>query len=237
MPPKGPQTELCEHCGRHLGRRTILKHLDASGPADTQTALFRAQNTSRLLCSGVTKSSVRPRRRYRKNCRPRSVTPPAVIDEDAGMAPAYDDDVPMPSPHELSPNDEDDTVLGPGLRGFGDTDDNWEDGRPDEDLREDSDEDEDDPIKDDDFAAAPWLQGLNALDVLSEEFDRYIAEIDPHSRLSADDLRDIRAFNLKVETSLGCRDFEKLRRSKLVRNIETLHLIQVRVHFREISLV
>ncbi|KAK7005413.1 hypothetical protein R3P38DRAFT_2794604 [Favolaschia claudopus] len=86
---------------------------------------------------------------------------------------------------------------------------------------------EDDPVKDDDFnAAAPWLQGLNALDVLSEEFDRYIAEIDPHSRLSADDLRDIRAFNLKVETSLGCRDFEKLRRSKLVRNIETLHLIQ-----------
>ncbi|KAK7029081.1 hypothetical protein R3P38DRAFT_3189247 [Favolaschia claudopus] len=235
MPPKGPEKELCEHCGRHLGRRTILKHLEASGPADTQTALFRAQNTSRLLCSGVTKSSVRPRRCYRKNYRPRSVTPPAVIDEDAGMAPAYDDDTPMPSPRELSPSDEDDSVLGPGVRGFGDKNDDWEDGRPDEDMRDDSDEDEDDRAVGDNFSAAPWLQGLNALDVLSEEFDRYIASletnVDPHSRLSDDDLRDIRAFNLKVETSLGTRDFEKLRRSKLVRNIETLHLVQRRVAF------
>ncbi|KAK6981278.1 hypothetical protein R3P38DRAFT_2808360 [Favolaschia claudopus] len=157
----------------------------------------------------------------RKNRRPRSVTPPAIMDEDAGMAPIYDDDVPMPSPPPLSPADEDDTVLGPGLRGFGDQNDDWEDGRLDEDLRDDSDE-HDDPTEND-FTAAPWLRGLNALDVVSEEFDRYIAEIDPQSRLSDDDIRDIRAFNLKVDTSLGSRDFEKLRRSKLVRNIETLH--------------
>ncbi|KAJ6589205.1 hypothetical protein B0H19DRAFT_233243 [Mycena capillaripes] len=145
------------------------------------------------------------------------------------MALVYDDDVEMVPPLSPVPDDDDESVLGPGLRGFGDETDNWEEGRPDEDEREESDE-EDDP-EDNNFAAAPWLRGLNALDVLSEEFEKYIAHIDPKSRLSDDDLRDIRAFNLKVETSLGNRDFEKLRRSKLVRNIETLHRIQTRVAF------
>ncbi|KAJ7840083.1 hypothetical protein B0H14DRAFT_3140573 [Mycena olivaceomarginata] len=99
------------------------------------------------------------------------------------MAPVYDSDVEMETPPLLPLDDEDDSVLGPGLRGFGDETDDWEDGRPDEDEH-------------------------------------------PQSRLSEDDLRDIRTFNLKVETSLGSRDFEKLRRSKLVRNLETLHRIQ-----------
>ncbi|KAJ7142046.1 hypothetical protein C8R43DRAFT_829957, partial [Mycena crocata] len=51
------------------------------------------------------------------------------------------------------------------------------------------------------------------------------------SRLSQSDLNAIHLFNLKLETSLGTRDFEKLRRSKLIRNIETLHHIQTRVAF------
>lgn len=91
------------------------------------------------------------------------------------MAPVYDSDMEMETPPLLPLDDEDDSVLGPGLRGFGDETDDWEDGRPDEDEREESDEEDD--LEDDAFAAAPWLRGLNALDILSEEFDRYIAHI------------------------------------------------------------
>ncbi|KAJ3902913.1 hypothetical protein F5879DRAFT_804518, partial [Lentinula edodes] len=54
---------------------------------------------------------------------------------------------------------------------------------------------------------------------------------DPASRLSEDDMYNIRAFNLKLDTNLGSRNFEKLRRSKLVPNLETLHRIQARVSF------
>lgn len=145
----------------------------------------------------------------------------------------------MGSPDTLSEvDDTDEDILGPGAQGSGDDEENV-----------DTDEDESMAESDDTFSTAPWLHGLSVVDALGEEFDKVVSQlgihiypdflhqalidshVDPISRLSADDLQDIRAFNLKTDTNLGSRNFAKLRRSKLVHNIETLHRIQARVSF------
>ncbi|EIW75660.1 hypothetical protein CONPUDRAFT_65589, partial [Coniophora puteana RWD-64-598 SS2] len=62
-------------------------------------------------------------------------------------------------------------------------------------------------------------------------FPLFVPDNAQGARLSEDDLRNIRAFNFKVDAQLGGQDYEKLRRSKLAPNLETLHRLQSRMAF------
>ncbi|KAH7870258.1 uncharacterized protein C8R40DRAFT_1175730 [Lentinula edodes] len=179
---------ICDHCGRHLTCRTILKHLEQQGPLTAQKALFHSLNVDGPLRSGISKHPVRPRKHYRRNRYPHIPTPPPCPDEDAGMHPIFtSSEISTPSNTE----EPDDHILRLGTHGLEDNED-FEQEYLDKGEQSGSDDKE--------FVAAYLLQGLSALDALGEEFDKVVSRLNPASCLSEDDMYDIRAFNLKLDT-------------------------------------
>ncbi|EUC54503.1 hypothetical protein RSOL_053200, partial [Rhizoctonia solani AG-3 Rhs1AP] len=56
---------------------------------------------------------------------------------------------------------------------------------------------------------APWLQGLTASDVISQELEAEIAHTGGRT-LTHEDMKTVRSFNYKVDTDMSARAYDKL---------------------------